>query len=143
MILPVAHDTNKTFPIKWINEVYSKLVSVSITSPSELLHYISIEILGARLGKKLSPALKHTTQAIFGLKGEVKPATQIPVHKSRPTQPAWILPNKVTAKAHSTKSTSPSTTHRQNTVTNSLIPTVFKWIQTPICRYSKQLQSAI
>ena len=102
-----------------------------------------IEILGARLGKKLSPALKHTTQATLGLKRGIKPATQIPVHKPRPTQPAWIIPNKVTDKTHSTKSTSPSTTHKQNTVTNSLIPTVFKWIQTPICRYSKQLQSAI
>ena len=102
-----------------------------------------IEILGARLGKKLSPALKHTTQATLGLKRGIKPATQIPVHKPRPTQPAWIIPNKVTDKTHSTKSTSPSTTHKQNTVTNSLIPTVFKWIQTPICRHSKQLQSAI
>ena len=103
---------------------------------------LCIEILGTRLGKK-SIAYKHNKQATFGLKEGNKPATKILVRRPRPLQPAWILPNKATVKTHSTKSTSTSTTYRQNTVTNSLIPTVFKWIQTPICRYSKQLQSAI
>ena len=41
MLLPVAHNMDKTFLIKWTNEVYSKLLSGAVTSPSELIHCIS------------------------------------------------------------------------------------------------------
>ena len=61
MLLQVAHDMSKTFPIKWTNQVYSNLVSVSITTPSELLHYISNGTLNSRLKSGGHSGMNPTT----------------------------------------------------------------------------------
>ena len=66
MLLNVAHDMSKTFPIKWTNQVYYKLVSVSITTSSDLLHYISNSTLNSRLKSGGHSGMNPTTIQVLG-----------------------------------------------------------------------------
>ena len=66
MLLSVAYNINKIFPIKRTNEVCLKLLSVPITSPLELLHFIISSTLNNCLKSSNYLGINPTSIQVLG-----------------------------------------------------------------------------
>ena len=66
MLQYVAQDMKKSYPVKWTNEEFSKLLSVHIKYSPELLRYISNRTMNERLNKSKKLGMNPSTIQMLG-----------------------------------------------------------------------------